>query len=88
MLERTSDIYLKPGTRREKLNSTVSSESRVAALQLNSKIVNDIAAIQRLFDNKIASFKLIFRASENGFSIKEFHKKCDGQGGTLILAET
>jgi len=44
-----------------------------------------VAAIHRLFDAKVASLKLIFRASENGFSIKEFHKKCDGQSGTITL---
>jgi len=55
------------------------------APSFNSKIVSDVAAIHRLFDAKVASLKLIFRASENGFSIKEFHKKCDGQSGTITL---
>jgi len=54
---------------------------------LNSKIIHDINAINRLFETKINSIKLIFRASENGFSIKQFHKKCDGQSGTLLVVE-
>jgi len=82
---------LKPGARRER--STAQSSSSIPhpmpevkiAPSFNSKIVSDVAAIHRLFDAKVASLKLIFRASENGFSIKEFHKKCDGQSGTITL---
>ena len=51
-------------------------------------MVTDFAALSRLFENKISSLKLIFRASENGFSIREFHKKCDGHAGTLTVVET
>lgn len=60
----------------------------MAPAVLTSKVVSDVSSIQRLFDSKISSFRLLFRASEHNFSIKEFHKKCDGQAGTLILAET
>ena len=84
ILEKTSDLYLKPGTRRERVNSPV-SENRLTPMSIPSKIVSDISAIQRLFEAKIVSFKTLFRASENNFLIKEFHKKCDGQCGTLTL---
>lgn len=71
MLERASDIYLKPGSAKERVaNPTAVLESKVAPLMLPSKIAKDVAVIQRLFDTKIASFKLVFRASENAFSIK------------------
>ena len=30
----------------------------------------------------------IYRASEHGFSAKEFHKKCDNKGPTLTLVRT
>lgn len=32
--------------------------------------------------------KLIFRASEHGFSAKEFHKKCDYIPNTLTIIRT
>lgn len=89
MLETTSDLYLKPGTRKEKkLFAPSTLEPKLAQVTLPSKIVSDIAAIQRLFDTKISSFQLLFRASENGYSIREFHKKCDGMAGTVLLVET
>ena len=87
MLDKAGDLYLKPGTRRERVSSPI-VETRMAPAQITSKIITDVSAIQRLFDAKISSFKLMFRASENNFSIKEFHKKCDGQAGTLTLVET
>ena len=84
-----SDLYLKPGTRMERsINSTSISEVKPALAAFNSKVIHDIGAVHRLFDTKVNSLKLIFRASENGFSIKEFHKKCDGQAGTLTVLET
>ena len=89
LLERSSDLYLKPGTRKERLSTPTSlTESKAATLMIPSKITSDVASIQRLFENKITSFRLLFRASESAFSIKEFHKKCDGQAGTITIIET
>lgn len=68
--------------------TTVAPEIKSQVNALNSRVVTDIASITRLFDAKIASLKLIFRASESGYSIRQFHKKCDGQSGTLTLIET
>ena len=46
-------------------------------------------AIRKFFNNKtIASFKLIYRASENEFSIQKFHQKCDGVANTLTVIWT
>ena len=64
------------------------TEIKTSGNGFNSKIVHDVSAIHKLFENKVSSLKLIFRASENNFSIKEFHKKCDGQAGTVTIAET
>lgn len=59
-----SDIYLKPGTRKERsLNSTSISDIKPALAAFNSKIIHDIGAVHRLFDAKINSLKLVFRAS-------------------------
>ena len=55
---------------------------------LNSKIIHEIDVISSFFENKISEVNLIYRASENSFSIKEFHKKCDGVAGTVVLLET
>ena len=90
LLERTSDLYLKPGNLRQGTSSTMdnSNNIRQAPVVLSSKITTDVGALQRLFEEKIKSFRLLFRASENNFSIKEFHRKCDAQGGTLTLIET
>jgi hypothetical protein len=86
LLDRTSDLYLKPGTRRERSTaSSVVPEIKSQLSALNSKVVTDFSAISRLFDGKIASLKLLFRASENAYSIREFHKKCDGHAGTLVV---
>lgn len=64
-LDRLSDIYLKPGTKREKTSiaSTVDTQIKPQVNVINSKIVSDFTAIGRLFDAKIASLKLIYRAS-------------------------
>ena len=32
--------------------------------------------------------KLLFRASEHGFSVKEFHRWCDGKAPTLVVVRT
>ena len=33
-------------------------------------------------------FKLIYRASEDGYSTETFHKRCDNRGASLIIANT
>ena len=32
--------------------------------------------------------ELLYRGSENQFLVSEFHKKCDGNSGTVTLIET
>ena len=36
-------------------------------------------------DIKHHSLKLIYRASDNNFTAKSFHQKCDGRGATVII---
>lgn len=92
LIDRTSDLYLKPGTKRERRapNSTpvISEVKPSPSSGFDSKIVHDVSAIHRLFETKVSSLKLLFRASEHSFSIKDFHKKCDGQAGTVTIIET
>ena len=64
-------------------------------LKLSTIIKNDIDSIQLIINwieetiNKNGiKFKLIFRMSENGTNSDDFHKYCDNQGPTLILAKT
>ena len=38
--------------------------------------------------NKIKQAKVIYRASENDFSVKRFHQNCDGEKNTLTLVKT
>lgn len=45
--------------------------------------------LSKLFEHKsVKNAKLLFRASENNFSVKEFHKVCDGIPNTLTLVRT
>ena len=37
---------------------------------------------------KVKSLKLLYRASENGFSASEFHKKCDNIEHTFTIVRT
>ena len=39
-------------------------------------------------NKKIKKFKLLFRASNDGFSASNFHSKCDGKSNTVTLVET
>lgn len=57
--------------------------------KFNSKIYRHSDHIKKLFQHaKPLGFKLLYRASENGFSIEEFHKTCDNVPNTLLLIET
>ena len=44
--------------------------------------------IKKFFKKDIKFYKLLFRATRDGFSPKDFHKKCDGINNTLILVRT
>ena len=43
----------------------------------------------KLFEHRnISHAHLLFRASEHEFSIKEFHKLCDGESNTMVIVRT
>ena len=43
----------------------------------------------RMFEPRnVKKANLLYRASENNFSIGEFHRKCDGEADTLVLVRT
>ena len=44
--------------------------------------------IKKSINKNIKNYKLLFRASRDGFEAKDFHKKCDGVSNTLILIKT
>ena len=44
--------------------------------------------IKEFYKKDIIYYKLLFRATRDGFSPKDFHKKCDGINNTLILVRT
>ena len=64
----------------------------------NDKIYNGIIKLNELFligneikknfNRNISSYKLLYRASRDGFGAKDFHWKCDGIGYTLIIIKT
>ena len=47
-----------------------------------------MTVINSFFEQRVDDLKLLFRASENRFDIKEFHKICDGHNNTLTVLET
>ena len=44
--------------------------------------------IRKKFNKNITNYKLIFRASRDGYKAKNFHEKCDGKSNTLTLIKT
>ena len=55
----------------------------------DSKVTNEQDYIRSLFHKRnIKSFNLLFRASENDFSVPEFHTKCDNITHTITILKT
>ena len=44
--------------------------------------------LEKNFSKKIAEYKVLFRATRDGFTAKNFHNKCDGYNSTLTLILT
>ena len=44
--------------------------------------------VKEKLKKNIKKFKLLFRASNDGFSASNFHSKCDGKSNTVTLVET
>lgn len=64
------------------------------SFSLDSKIFNDITEINFILKEieknkeKIKNINLIYRASDDGDTIANFHKKCDDKKNTLLFIET
>lgn len=57
----------------------------------DSKITDDIATLNEFFQDKPGPYlqaNLLYRASENNFSVAEFHARCDDKPNTLLLAKS
>ena len=44
--------------------------------------------LQKSFNKKINEYKILYRASKDGFNVENFHAKCDGKGSTLTIILT
>lgn len=44
--------------------------------------------IMKFFTKSIKQVKLLYRASDNDFDVRKFHKKCDGVANTLTVVWT
>lgn len=54
-----------------------------------SRVTNEQDYIRSLFPKQnLKSFNLLYRASENAYSVAEFHKKCDNISDTITILET
>lgn len=59
---------------------------------IGSKLVHnkdDHVFVNKLFDHRRAEgVKLLYRASENDFSVKRFHQNCDNETDTIVFVQT
>ena len=44
--------------------------------------------VKRKLSKEIKQYRLLFKASKNGFKAQDFHNYCDGKDNTLILVKT
>jgi len=54
----------------------------------NDTLLPEPAKLQQFFTKRIVSADLLYRASDHGFSVLEFHRKCDGVEETVVLIQT
>ena len=57
-----------------------------------SELLGDTQLVNQQYDNKLREWlggdykwKLIYRASEHGYTVSSFHECCDNKGPTLIV---
>lgn len=66
------------------LSTNVSSAAEIPGFE--SKICAEYDYIRSLFSKPaLKGAELLYRASENNFSVAEFHKKCDDISHTLTI---
>ena len=91
MMENISDFYQTNGKKvgRETSSSSVVSMPSKSGLNVDSRITIDFSQINSFFEgHNIKKASLLYRASENNFSAKAFHKMCDNIPNTLVLIQT
>jgi hypothetical protein len=49
---------------------------------------SDLDIIKGFFKKDIALLKLLYRASDNYFSVRKFHEKCNGVSNTILFVKT
>jgi hypothetical protein len=60
--------------------------SRFSVSRFDSKIISEFPGTIEAFGGK--RFRLLYRGSRDGFRSAEFHRLCDGHGGTVTIIET
>ncbi|CAG8444902.1 5547_t:CDS:2 [Acaulospora morrowiae] len=73
-------------TKERTIDSTIITHQQAAliACWIDRKNVKDPSSHTDMFPVPY-HFRLLFRGSRDGFSAKTFHKKCDGQGPTIVV---
>lgn len=74
----------------ELFNSFIGCLSNETNLLVGSQLVKDSVSSKFIVDalRYPKSLRLLYRASENNFSAKEFHRFCDGKPHTLTIIKT
>ncbi len=54
--------------------------------QINQQQMATLRGFLKQYRGYLKSWKLLYRASEHGFSADSFHERCDNQGPTLTIA--
>lgn len=88
-IEYYNDVYLNS----DEINKNKAEEAKFKEdVGTNIMKYNELYLIETGIKNKqkkkIKKFKLLFRASRDGYDAQNFHDKCNGKGNTLTLVKT
>lgn len=70
---------------REMFNSLKQAAFLCENIEIHAMIKNTIVSRAKLVISSVESFKLLYRGSRDGWTAKDFHRKCDNKGPTLCL---
>ncbi|CAF0718748.1 unnamed protein product [Brachionus calyciflorus] len=62
-------------------------DSQIITDQQYEQLLDDPSVCMKI-DNQYQKFKLLYRASRDGFDSKKFHELCDGKSNTLVFIKT
>ena len=79
--------YIKELTKVDKKYLKISKEINSNILKFDEISLIEEGVKKKLSKN-IKEYKLIFKASKDGFRVKDFHNYCDGKDNTLTLVKT